>query len=73
MPKSKRCSLKVLSDDNKMLYGTAAQLHYISEQGGWDAFMKKVTTEAAEIAVRHTFKEMDKARFKPVRKKRKVS
>ena len=56
-----------------MLYGTAAQLHYISEQGGWDAFMKKVTTEAAEIAVRHTFKEIDKARFKPVRKKRKVS
>ena len=73
MTKSKKCSLRVLSDDNKMLYGTAAQLHYISEQGGWDAFMKKVTTEAAEIAVRHTFKEMDKAQFKPVRKKRKVS
>lgn len=73
MPKSKKCSLRVLSDDNKTLYGTAAQLHYISEQGGWDAFMKKVTSESAEIAVQHAFKEMEKARFKPVRKNRKVS
>ena len=73
MPKSKRCSLKVLSDDNEMLYGTAAQLHYISEQCGWDAFMKKVTSESAEIAVQHVFEEMEKARFKPVRKNRRVS
>lgn len=73
MPKSKKCSLKVLSDDNKMLSGTAAQLHYIHEQGGWDAFIKRITTEAAEIAVQYTIKEMEKARFKSVSKTHKIS
>ena len=73
MAKSKKCSLKVLSDDNKLLHGTAAQLHYISEQGGWDAFIEKTTAEAAEIAVQHVFKEMEKARFKVVRRKHNVS
>lgn len=73
MNKHEKCSLKVLSDDNKLLYGTAAQLHYIKEQGGWDSFIEKITSEAATIAVQHTFKEMEKAKFKPVSKKRKIS
>lgn len=65
----KKCSLKVLSNDGKMLSGTAAQLHYISENGGWDAFMKKTVSDAAKLAVEHAFKEMDKAKFKTVKKK----
>ena len=73
MSNKRKCSLKVLSDDNKLLHGTAAQLHYIKEQGGWDEFMKKTISDAAEIAVQHAFHEMDKAKFKSVSKKRKTS
>ena len=69
----KKCSLHVLSDDGKMLHGTAAQLHYISENGGWDAFMEKTASEAAKLAVSHTFKEMEKAKFKTIKGKRKIS
>lgn len=65
----KKCSLKVLSDKGKLLSGTAAQLHYISEKGGWDAFMEKTASDAARLAVAHAFKEMDKAKFKTVKKK----
>ena len=68
-----KCSLKVLSDDNKLLHGTAAQLHYIKEQGGWDEFMRKIISDATEIAVQHAFHEMDKAKFKSISKKRKIS
>ena len=73
MSKSRKCSLKVLSDDNKLLHGTAAQLHYVKEQGGWDSFIEKITSEAATVAVQHAFKEMGKAKFKTVSKKRKIS
>ena len=73
MGKQRKCSLKVLSDDNKLLHGTAAQLHYVKEQGGWDSFIEKITSEAATVAVQHAFKEMEKAKFKPVPKKRKIS
>lgn len=51
MGKQRKCSLKVLSDDNKLLHGTAAQLHYVKEQGGWDAFIEKITAESATVAV----------------------
>lgn len=73
MKTNRKCSLKVLSDDNQLLHGTAAQLHYIKEQGGWDAFIAKLTSDAATVAVKHAFKELDKARLKPVPKKRKIS
>ncbi len=74
MGTNRKCSLKVLSDDNKLLHGTAAQLHYVKEQGGWDAFIEKITSDAATVAVKHAFKELDKARFKSVsNKKRKIS
>jgi len=69
----KKCSLKVLSDSGKTLSGTAAQLHYISENGGWDAFMEKTASDDAKLAVKHTFKEMEKAKFKTVKGKRKTS
>lgn len=70
---NKKCSLHVLSNDGKMLSGTAAQLHYISENGGWDAFMEKTASDAAKLAVAHTFKEMQKARFKSIKGKKKTS
>ncbi len=73
MSNKRKCSLKVLSDDNKLLHGTAAQLHYIKEQGGWDEFMRKIISDATEIAVQHAFHEMDKAKFKSISKKRKIS
>lgn len=73
MKTNRKCSLKVLSDDNQLLHGTAAQLHYIKEQGGWDAFIQKITSDAATVAVKHAFKELDKAKFKSVPKKRKIS
>lgn len=74
MGTKRKCSLKVLSDDNnKLLHGTAAQLHYIKERGGWDAFIEEITSEAATIAVQHAFKEMEKAKFKTASKKRKIS
>lgn len=66
----KKCSLKVLSNEGKMLSGTAAQLHYISEKGGWDAFMEKTVSDAAKLAVEHAFNEMKKAKFKTVQKKK---
>ncbi len=69
----KKCSLHVLSDSGKTLHGTAAQLHYISENGGWDAFIAKTVSDAAKLAVEHAFREMDKARFKTVKGKRKTS
>lgn len=73
MKTNRKCSLKVLSDDNQLLHGTAAQLHYIKEQGGWDTFIQKITSDAATVAVKHAFKEMEKAKFKSVSKKRKIS
>lgn len=69
----KKCSLHVLSDNGKMLHGTAAQLHYISENGGWDAFIEKTVSDAAKLAVAYTFKEMEKAKFKTIKGKRKTS
>lgn len=73
MSKQRKCSLKVLSDDNKLLHGTAAQLHYVKEQGGWDAFIENITTEAATVAVKHAFREMGKAKFTSIPSKRKSS
>lgn len=73
MGTKRKCSLKVLSDDKKLLHGTAAQLHYIKEEGGWDNFIEKITSEAAIVAVQHAFQEMEKAKFKSVSKKRKTS
>jgi hypothetical protein len=73
MSKQRKCSLKVLSDDNKLLHGTAAQLHYVKEQGGWDAFIENITTEAATVAVKHAFREMEKAKFTSNPSKRKSS
>lgn len=68
MRKAAKCSLKVLSADNKMLHGTAAQLHYISEQGGWDTFMQKTISDAAAVAVNYAFREFEKAKFKDISK-----
>ena len=73
MSNQRKCSLKVLSDDNKLLSGTAAQLHHIKEQGGWDNFIKNITAEAATVAVKHAFKEMEKAKFKSIPSERKSS
>lgn len=73
MGTKRKCSLKVLSDDNQLLHGTAAQLHYIKEQGGWDAFIENLASESATIAVQHAFREMEKAKFKTTSKKRKIS
>ena len=49
-----------------MLYGTAAQLHYISEQGGWDKFVKNLSESSAKIAVEHAFRELEKAKFRVI-------
>ena len=62
----KTCSLKVLSDDGKMLHGTAVQLHYISEQGGWDKFVENLSAASAKVAVDYAFKELEKAKFKVI-------
>jgi len=35
---NKKCSLRVLSLNGKVLTGTAAQLSYISQRGGWDKY-----------------------------------
>ena len=68
----KKCSLQVPSKDGKStLYGTAAQLKYVSDNGGWDA--SKITSDAAKVAVEHVFKEMKKAKFTTVKGKKKVS
>ncbi len=70
----KKCSLQVPSKDGKStLYGTAAQLKYVSDNGGWDAFISKITSDAAKVAVEHVFKEMKKAKFTTVKGKKKVS
>lgn len=69
----KKCSLQVQSKDGNMLYGTAAQLKYVSDNGGWDAFISKITSDAAKVAVDHVFKEMKKAKFTSVKGKKKVS
>ena len=70
----KKCSLQVPSKDGKsMLHGTAAQLKYVSDNGGWDAFISKVTSDAAKVAVEHVSKEMKKAKFTTVKGKKKVS
>ena len=74
MAKKRKCSLQVPSDDGKRtLYGTAAQLHYIAENGGWDAFMEKTASDAAKLAVKHAFREMDKAKFKVTSNKNRKS
>lgn len=69
----KKCSLQVQSKNGNMLYGTAAQIKYVSDNGGWDAFISKITSDAAKIAVDHVFNEMKKAKFKTVKGKKKVS
>ena len=38
-----------------------------------NSFIEKITSEAATVAVQHAFKEMEKAKFKTVSKKRKIS
>lgn len=63
----KKCSLKVLGDNGKTLRGTAAILHHVSNQGGWDAFIAKVSSEAAQVAVDHVFREMKKASFTSIK------
>ena len=43
---SKKCSLKVVSSNTgKMLYGNAAVLHEISEEGGYDKFISNIVAE----------------------------
>ncbi len=64
--KHPKCSLKVLSDNNELISGTAAVLHFLKQQGGWDKYIEEVTKEATSIAVDYVFKEMDKAKFKVV-------
>ena len=34
----KQCSLRVIRPDGKILTGTAAQISYISQKGGWDKY-----------------------------------
>ena len=64
---NKKCSLKVLSNNGKTLSGTAAQLKYVSDNGGWDAYIEKVASDAAKIAVKHAFNNMKKAKFTKVK------
>jgi len=66
----KKCSLKVLGDNGKTLHGNSAVLHYLSEQGGWDAFVAKLSYESAQVAVDHAFREMRKASFTSVKGKK---
>ena len=53
---SKKCSLRVMGDKGP-LYGTAAQLAYISKKGGWDEYHKELIAEITEEVY---YKIMDK-------------
>lgn len=51
MRSSKKCSLRVINKTTgKKLYGTAAQLHAISNAGGFDKFMKDYGEEILRAA-----------------------
>ncbi len=59
----KKCSLRIVGDNGKILRGTAAQLHYISDRGGWDSFIEEIADNSARVAVKHAFKELMKSSF----------
>ncbi len=69
MPK---CSLKVF-DGEKMLHGTAAINHYISRNGGWDAYhenmVKSITEKVTDEVVPKVYNEIMKEMSRPVLKK----
>lgn len=44
MKKHKKCSLKIY-DGKKMLYGAAAQSHYIKKKGGWDKYHRDLVQD----------------------------
>ena len=42
---SKKCSLVAISSNGNVVKGTAAQLVYVSNKGGWDKYHKNLVTE----------------------------
>lgn len=61
---SNKSSIKVLSDSGKMLHGTAAQLKYVSDQGGWDKYHEKLAAKITNTVIKEMVKEQRKATYK---------
>lgn len=63
----KKCSLRVINSGKKPLFGTAAQLAYISQRGGWDNYHKELVTEIAEEVYDKIMAEMNKPKLRSVK------
>lgn len=54
----KKSSLRIMKD-GRPLYGTAAQLHKISKEGGWDAYHEKVVNRVTQKVTKEVLKELN--------------
>lgn len=54
----KKCSLRIVKD-NKVLYGTAAQLHKISQEGGWDLYHEKIVEKITQKVTKEVLNEIN--------------
>lgn len=63
---SKKCSLKIYNGKN-MLYGTAAQLHKISNEGGWDEYHSKLVERITNKVTREVLNELNRPVLRKVK------
>ena len=54
----KKCSLKIVKEA-RVLHGTAAQLHKISKEGGWDAYHEKIVEKVTKKVTKEVLKELN--------------
>lgn len=62
----KPCSLKVYNG-SRYLYGTAAQLHKISIEGGWDSYHEKLVQNITSRVTKEVLNELNSPVLKLVK------
>jgi hypothetical protein len=63
---SNKCSLKIYSGKN-MLHGTAAILHKISTEGGWDDYHSKLIGKITSKVTREVLDELNRPVLRKVK------
>ena len=53
------CSLRVIKN-GRVLYGTAAQLHKISQEGGWDSYHRSLVENITEKVTKEVLDELNR-------------
>lgn len=54
----KKSSLRIVKD-GRVLYGTAAQLHKISKEGGWDKYHEKLVEKISKKVTKEVLNELN--------------